>query len=266
MTRLPLALRVLCYGSANLVLAFLTLPIFAVFPASFNRSSFIRLPPERYAMRWYGAFLDDPEWVTTLLTSLKVGALATVMAVTLGTMAAIGLQALPRRWRVTLMGLLLAPMIVPVIVTAVALYWTAIEFKVSGTLGALVASQAMLALPIVVINVGISLRTLDPSWLRAAAGLGAGPLRMFLTIMLPNIIPGMIGGTVFAFLNSFDEVVVASFIAGLQTKTLPVKMLEVIRVEFTPVVAVASMFMIAIAMVLFVAARLSGTRQAGETR
>ena len=266
MTRLPLAWRVLSYASANLVLAFLVLPIFAVVPASFNRSSFIRLPPERYAMRWYDAFLADPEWMSTLLTSLKVGVLATIVAVLLGTMAAIALQSLPPRRRAALLALLLAPMIVPVIVTAVALYWMAIELHVSGTLATLVASQALLGLPVVVLNVGISLRTLDPSWLRAAAGLGAGPLRIFRTVMLPNIVPGLIGGTVFAFLSSFDEVIVASFIAGLQNKTLPVKMWEVIRVEFTPIVAVASVFMIAVALVLFAAARIAGTRQPGEVR
>lgn len=266
MTRLPIALRLLAYASANLVLAFLVMPILAVFPASFNRGSFIRLPPDRYSTRWYQAFLDDPEWMTTLLTSLKVAVLATVIAVVIGTLAAIGLESLQRRWRLLLTGLLLAPMIVPVIVTAVALYRTAIEFKLNGTLGAMAMSHALLALPIVVINVGISLRALDPAWLRAAAGLGAGPLRIFFTVMLPNIVPGMIGGIVFAFLSSFDEVVVASFISGLQNKTLPVKMWEAIRLEFTPIVAVAAIFMITVAIVLFLAARLGGAGRTEEQR
>jgi putative spermidine/putrescine transport system permease protein len=266
MTRLPLALRIASYGSANLVLAFLILPILAVFPASFNRSSFIRLPPERYSTRWYEAFLKDPEWITTLVTSLKVAVLATILAVVVGTMAAIALQAMRGRWRAAMIGLLLAPMIVPVIVTAVAIYRTAVEFRLSGTLGALVATQALLAVPIVALNVGISLRSLDPSWLRAASGLGAGPLRIFFTITLPNILPGMVGGTIFAFLSSFDEVVVAAFIAGFQNKTLPVKMWEVIRLEFTPIVAVASVFMIAVAVILFFAARVAGAKEAGVAR
>jgi putative spermidine/putrescine transport system permease protein len=261
MTRLPLGLRILAYGSANLVLVFLLLPILAVLPASFNRGSFIRLPPLAYATRWYEAFLADPEWMTTLLTSLKVAVLTTAIAVVVGTLAAIGLQGLPPLWRRLMTGMLLAPMIVPVIVTAVALYRTLIELGLSGTLFGLAASHALLALPIVVINVGISLGGLDPTWLRAASGLGAGPLRIFFTIMLPNIVPGMIGATVFAFLSSFDEVVVASFIAGFQNKTLPVKMWETIRLEFTPIVAVAAVFMIGVAMALFLAARLTGAGQ-----
>ncbi len=261
MTRLPLTLRCVSYGSANLVLAFLILPLFAVFPASFNRSSFIRLPPDMYSTRWYQAFLNDPEWMTTLVTSLKIAVLATILAVVVGTMAAIALQSMSRRWRIAMTGLLLAPMIVPVIVTAVAIYRTAIEFGLSGTVGALVATQAMLGMPIAALNVGISLRSIDPSWSRAAAGLGAGPLRIFFTVTLPNILPGMIGGTVFAFLSSFDEVIVASFIAGFKNKTLPVKMWEVVRLEFTPIVAVASVFMIAVAIVLFFAGRAAGAKQ-----
>jgi putative spermidine/putrescine transport system permease protein len=266
MTRLPLTLRLVAYAAANLVLVFLLMPILAVFPASFNRGSFIRLPPAQYSTRWYQVFLNDPEWMTTLVTSLKVAVLATIIAVVVGTLAAIGLQSLRPRWRLLMTGLLLAPMIVPVIVTAVALYRTAIEFELSGTLGALALSHALLALPIVVINVGISLRALDPLWLRAAAGLGAGPGRIFFTIMLPNIVPGMIGAVVFAFLSSFDEVVVASFISGFQNKTLPVKMWEAIRLEFTPTVAVAAIFMISVAIVLFFAARLAGVGQTGEAK
>ena len=261
MTRLPLALRLLAYASANLVLAFLLLPVLAVLPASFNRGSFIRLPPLSYGTRWYQAFVGDPEWMTTLMTSLKVAIAATIIAVVIGTLAAIGIQSLRPAWRRVMTGLLLAPMIVPVIVTAVALYRTLIELELSGTFVGLAASQALLALPIVVINVGISLGGLDPLWLRAAAGLGAGPARIFFTVMLPNILPGMIGATVFAFLSSFDEVVVASFIAGFQNKTLPVKMWEAIRLEFTPIVAVGAIFMIGLALVLFLAARLAGAGQ-----
>jgi putative spermidine/putrescine transport system permease protein len=266
MTRLPLWLRALAYGAANLVLVFLLLPSLAVIPASFNRGSFIRLPPLAYSTRWYQAFLGDPEWMTTLVTSLKVAILTTVIAVAVGTLAAIGLQSLGPRWRRLVTGMLLAPMIVPVIVTAVALYRTLIELGLSGTLIGLALSHALLALPVVVINLGISLRALDPSWLRAASGLGAGPARIFFTIMLPNIVPGMIGATVFAFLSSFDEVVIASFIAGYQNKTLPVRMWEALRLEFTPTVAVAAVFMIVLAIVLFLGARLAGAGRAEAAR
>jgi putative spermidine/putrescine transport system permease protein len=259
MTRLPLPLRVLAYGSANLVLAFLLLPIIVVLPASFNSGSFIRFPPLSYGTRWYAAFIADPEWMTTLITSLKVAVAATVIAVAVGTLAAIGLQNLRPASRRLMTGLLLAPMIVPVIVTAVALYRTLIELELIDTVFGLATSHAILALPIVVINLGVSLGGLDPFWLCAAAGLGAGPMRIFFSVTLPNILPGMIGATVFAFLISFDEVVVASFITGVQNRTLPVKMWEALHLEFTPIVAVGAVFMIGLALVLFLSAHLAGS-------
>lgn len=261
MNRLPLGLRILGYGSANLVLAFLVLPLLAVIPASFNQASFIRLPPNAYSGRWYGAFLEDREWMTTLATSGQVAVAAMVLALVVGVPAALGLHGLGRRARTLLSGLFLAPMIVPVIVTAVALYRSAIDMEISGTLLAMALGHALLALPLVVINVGISLRSLDPAWLRAAAGLGATPFKIFRSITLPNILPGVVGGGVFAFLTSFDEVVVSVFLAGYQSKTLPVKMWEAIRLEFTPVVAVAAVFMILLAAALFLLAKLASGRR-----
>ena len=154
----------------------------------------------------------------------------------------------------------------PVIVTAVAVYRSALDVGLSGTPLGLGLSHAMLAFPFVVINVGIALRAVDESWLRAATGLGAGPWTAFRTITLPNIMPGLVGGAIFSFVTSFDEVVVAVFMAGYANKTLPVKIWESIRIEFTPVVAVAATFMILLAVLLFgVAQALSkrAEKQAG---
>src|SRR5690606_4342271 len=143
----------------------------------------------------------------------------------------------------------------------VALYRIIIDLQITGSLWALVVGHVSLALPFVVINVGISLRSVEHDWLRAAEGLGAGPWTAVRTITLPNILPGLIGGGVFSFLTSFDEVVIAVFVAGYHTKTLPVKMWESIRLEFTPVVAVAATVMIGLAVALFLAARLIQGRE-----
>jgi putative spermidine/putrescine transport system permease protein len=253
-----IAIRGLIHGLASAVLAFLVLPILAVLPASFNRASFIRLPPAEYSLRWYERFFQDREWLTSLATSTKVALLTTLIALTLGTAAAIGLERLRGRMRGALTGLFLAPMIVPVVVTAVALYYIIRPMGLSGTVLGLALGHAVLALPFVVINVGVSLRSLDPTLLRAADGLGASPARVFLTVTLPIILPGLIGGAVFAFITSFDELVVAIFLSGIQAKTLPVKIWEVIRLEFTPVVAVASTVLIAVTVALFGAARALG--------
>lgn len=251
MSRQPLFLRILSHSSAGLVLAFLVMPILAVLPVSFNKASFIALPPNAYSTRWYEAFFLDREWQSALINSLHVAIIATVVALVLGTLAALGLRRIKGRAQRIVTGLFLAPMIVPVIVTAVAVYRSALDVGLSGTALGLGLSHAMLAFPFVVINVGIALRAVDENWLRAAAGLGAGPWRIFRTVTLPNITPGLVGGGVFAFISSFDEVVVAVFMAGYSNKTLPVKMWEAIRIEFTPVVAVAATLMILLAIVLF---------------
>jgi putative spermidine/putrescine transport system permease protein len=254
-TAQPLWLRILAQGCAGLVLAFLVLPIVAVLPASVNKASFIFLPPRAYSMRWYEEFFLDSEWRSALMNSLQVALIATLVAVMLGTITAIGLRRIKGRWHGLLVGLFLAPMIVPVIVTAVAIYRSALDVGLAGTVLGLGLSHAILALPFVVINVGIALRAVDDNWTRAAAGLGAGPWTIFRTVTLPNITPGLVGGAVFSFITSFDEVVIAVFMAGYASKTLPVKIWESIRLEFTPVVAVAATLMIILAMVLFAVAQ-----------
>lgn len=251
MSRLPLSLRILAHAGAGLVLAFLVLPILVVIPASFNKTSFIYLPPRDYSLRWYEAFLADSEWRSALLNSTEVALICTVVAVALGTLSAIGLRRIKGRFNHILSALFLAPMIVPVIVTAVAVYRSALDVGLSGTVLGLGLSHAMLAFPFVVINVGIALRGVDQNWLRAAAGLGASSWTVFRTITLPNITPGLVGGAIFSFITSFDEVVVAVFMAGYANKTLPVKIWESIRLEFTPVVAVAATLMILLAIILF---------------
>jgi putative spermidine/putrescine transport system permease protein len=260
MSGAPFSVRVTVSCLAAIVLGFLMLPILAVIPASFNSPSFITLPPTMVSWRWYLAFLADREWMKTLINSIEVAFLTTVIALILGTAAALGLQRLSHRAHLVLNGLFLAPLIVPVIVTAISLYRSMIDIAMTGSIWAIAVGHALLALPLVIINVGVSLRSVDPSWYLAAAGLGAGPWMIFRTITLPNIIPGVVAGAVFAAMTSFDEVVIAVFLASYETKTLPVKMWEAIRIEFTPVVAVAATVMILLAIALFLLARVVGPR------
>lgn len=251
MSRFPLSIRIAGNAAASLVLAFLVLPILSVIPASFNKASFIYLPPKAYSGIWYLQFLEDMEWRSALLNSIQVALLSTLMAMVAGTLAAIGLSRLDGRLRTGVTALFISPMIVPVIVTAVAFYRSALDVGLNGTILGMSLGHMILALPFVVINVGISLRSVDPTWIRAASGLGAGPWRIFRTITLPNVMPGMVGGAVFSFITSFDEVVISVFLAGYANKTLPVKIWESIRLEFTPVIAVAATLMIVLVIVLF---------------
>lgn len=249
-----------------IVLAFLVMPIFAVVPASLNDASFIKIPPETYSTRWYLRFFEDAGWVSALVNSVKVALLATLISVALGTSAALGIERLPTALRPVIIGLVLSPLIVPVIMISISLYYVTRNFGLYGTTTGLALSHALLCLPFVVLNVGVSLKQLDPNLVRAAEGLGAGPWRVFRTVTLPAIVPGLAGGGAFAFVTSFDEVVISIFIAGYGAKTLPVKLWEQIRVEFTPAAAVGSTVILGLTVVLFILARWSATSSKKTTQ
>jgi putative spermidine/putrescine transport system permease protein len=240
--------RLVLNAFVALVAAFLVLPILAIVPAAFSAQSFIRLPPESWSLRWWGTFFNDVSWRVTLMSSLKVAAFTTLISVVAGTAAALGIARSSARARALLTNLFLGPVVTPAIVLAVALYSLARATGLVGTMAALVIAHTMLALPFVVLNVGVSLDGLDRRLLLAAAGLGAGDFHIFRTVTLPLIVPGVVGGAVFAFITSFDEVVLSIFLAGPAVKTLPVRIWEEIRVEYTPVVAVGATVMLLLAL------------------
>jgi putative spermidine/putrescine transport system permease protein len=254
--------RWLLNAGAALVAGFLVLPILAVVPAAFNERSFILLPPASWSLRWWHVFFADPSWRRALVTSLEVAVCVTALAITLGTAAALGLARLGGKLRALVLAVFVGPVVVPTIVLAVAIYAVARSVGMVGTLPALVVAHTMLALPYAALNVGVSLRAVDPRMMLAASGLGAAPFRVFRTITLPLILPGMIGGAVFAFVTSFDEVVLSMFLAGPSAKTLPVRIWEELRVELTPVVAVAATLMMALALMGWGMSRVFGSRRA----
>ena len=252
--------RITLYMVVALFLAFMVMPILAVVPTAFSDASYLRMPPKHYSTRWFTAFFEDDEWRRALLTSLRIAVMATALSVCMGTLAALGLERLPPRLRAPLKAVFIAPLILPVIVTAVSLYFVAQSVGLQGTETAMVLGHSLLCIPFVVINVEIALRSVERSWLDAAAGLGASEATIFRTVIFPNILPGILGGAVFSFITSFDEVIVSIFLAGYGSKTLPVKMWEEIRLEFTPVIAVGAVLLIALTVLFFGLDRLSRLR------
>lgn len=236
-----------------LVLVFLALPTLAVVPMSFNAAEFLIFPPPGYSTRWYAAFFERREWWGSAITSLIVAVLATAIATVLGTTAALAIA----RGRVPLRGavaaLLLTPMMVPAIVTAVALYRVFAAWGIAGTIPGLVAAHVVMALPFVLVNVSAVLNRMDWTVLRAARSLGAPPLYAFRRITLPMIRPGVLAGALFAFLTSFDEVVVSLFMTGIGAMTLPVQMWTGIRFEINPIVAAVSTMLILVTASTFTA-------------
>lgn len=225
---------------AAVICVYLILPTLIVVPISFTETDFITFPPQGFSIRWYEAFFERPEWRASLVTSLIVATLTAALATALGTMIGLGLRRLPARANRLLGLFFLLPMIVPAIITAVALYRPFAKLGMIATVPGLVVAHTILVLPFVVINVAAVVHKLDWRIVDAARSLGASPAVAFRKVTLPALAPGIAAGGVFAFLTSFDEVVVALFISGAGATTLPVQMWSGIRFEISPIAAAAS--------------------------
>jgi putative spermidine/putrescine transport system permease protein len=224
----------------SLILLFLALPIVVVVVASFSSASYLTFPPPAFGLRWYREYLGDPGWVNATLFSLGVAASVVVLSTVLGTLAALGLGQLPRALRVLATGLILSPLIVPVIVVAIGIYYAFSRYGLVGTPAGLVLAHTCLAVPFVVTSVGASLSGLDRRLEQAALSLGATPWGTFRQVTLPLIRPGVLVGALFAFITSFDELVVALFLSGPGTVTLPRRMWDDLRFQIDPTIAAVS--------------------------
>lgn len=249
------------------VCAYLVLPTLAVIPVSFTETDYITFPPKGFSFRWYEVFVSNPAWRNATATSLLVAAASAVLATVIGTFAALGLNRLSGVMARGVIWLILLPMIVPSIIIAVAFYSTFAKLGIVGTRVGLILAHTILTLPFVVINVSAVIQKMDWRIVDAARSLGADPRTAFLKVTLPSILPGVLAGAVFAFLTSFDEVVVALFISGIDSVTLPVQMWNGIRFEISPAVAAASSIVLAISVLMlsvFSVLRRSGAKgQAG---
>lgn len=203
------------------IVVFLLSPTLLVFPLSFSSAPFLSFPPPDWTLRWFARLLEDPKWLRAFLSSAQVAALAVSLAVVVGTAAAIGLARIGRRWRGPLEILFLTPLIVPTIVVAIGLYYVLAPVGLHGSRAALAVGHAALAVPFVVITVRAALKGFDDNLELAARGLGAGTPTVLQRIMLPIIAPGIAAGAIFAFITSFDDVVLALFLTDARSRTLP---------------------------------------------
>jgi putative spermidine/putrescine transport system permease protein len=240
--------RALIFCIANATLGFLLLPVFAVVPASLSAQRFVTLPPSAYSLAWYVEFFTDTQWLSSMLTSFLVACVAVAICGILAVPAALGLRHIEGKARIAIGVLLMSPILLPTIICGVAIYRTAFSLELDGTLAGLVLSHAVLALPIMLANVTVAMAAIQPDWLRAAQSLGAGSWHAFRTIILPLSAPGIAGGATFAFVTSFDEFTVSTFMASDTLKTLPIKIWESVRLDFSPEAAAASTLVIVIAI------------------
>ena len=233
-----------------LVLAFLILPILIIVPLSFSSGTFLTFPLPGLSLRWYEEFFTSAPWQLSLRNSLIVASATTALATFLGTLAALGLTRARLPGQSLLMGLIVSPMVVPLVIVAVGVYFAYAPFGLTSSLLGLTLAHTALAAPFVVITVSATLQGFDPNQARAGASLGASPVVVFRRIILPLILPGVISGALFAFVTSFDEVVVALFVTGPAERTLPRQMFNGIRENISPVIAAAASFVILVSAFL----------------
>lgn len=225
--------RVFC----GLVLVFLMLPLLVIIPLSFNSDSFLMYPMSGFSLRWYEDFITSPTWRQALMNSMIVSPLATLLAMVLGTLAAIGLTRVDFPGKALLTAVIISPMVVPVVIVGVATYLVFAPIGLSGSYLGLVLVHAALGVPFVVTTVSATLQGFDHNLTRAAASLGANPVTSFFKVTLPLVAPGVISGGLFAFGTSFDEVVVTLFLASPSQTTLPRQMFAGIRENISPTIA-----------------------------
>jgi putative spermidine/putrescine transport system permease protein len=240
--------RVALATLAALVLVFLVAPIVIIVPLSFSSGSFFYYPLPGFSLRWYEDFFGSSFWLPSVWNSLLVGTSATVLATLLGTLAALGLWRARFPGQGVVLALLIAPMVVPVVIIAVGVYFAFAPLGLTDGYTGLILAHATLAAPFVVITVLAALSGFDRSLLRAASNLGAPPSTAFRRVMLPLILPGVLSGAVFAFAASFDEVVVALLIAGPGQRTLPRQMFSGINDNISLTITAAATMLIAVSI------------------
>jgi putative spermidine/putrescine transport system permease protein len=273
------AYRIIC----GLIFLFLIAPILVVIPLSFNAEPFftftekmLAFDPEGYSLRWYDTLLtfghlnaeaprdwawwtqawEQSTWIQVTKNSLIIGAFSTILATVLGTLAALGLSRPDMPWRKAIMAVLISPMIVPLIITATGLFFFYSRTGLAGTYLGIILAHATLGIPFVIITVTATLVGFDQSLNRAAASLGASPTTTFFQITMPLILPGVISGALFAFVTSFDEVVVVLFVAAFDQQTIPRQMWNGIREQLSPAILAVATILVIVSIGLLTAVEL----------
>ena len=249
----------------GLVFFFLIAPLFVILPLSFNAEQYIHfsakmlaLDPEGFSLRWYEDMIYGTKnpWGLATKNSLFIAFFATIGSTILGTVAALGLSSRHMPYKAAFMALLISPMIVPLIISGTAIFFFMAKVGLAATHTGIILSHIILGTPFVVITVTATLSGFDHSVTRAAASLGSNPVNTFMKITLPLIMPGVISGALFAFVTSFDEVVVVLFLAGLENTTIPIQMWVGLREQLSQTIMAVATCLIVMSTLILVSAEL----------
>jgi len=247
------------------VFIYLIAPLFVIFPLSFSADEFLifsdgmkRLDPEAFSTRWYKDMVWGTKnpWGLAAKNSLILAFFATIGSVILGTLAALGLSSRHMPYKGIIMAILISPMIVPLIISGVAIFFFMAKVGLAATHTGIILAHIILGTPFVVITVTATLSGFDHSVTRAAASLGSTPYNTFMKITLPLITPGVVSGALFAFVTSFDEVVVVLFLAGLENTTIPIQMWIGLREQLSPTILAVATCLIIMSTLILVCAEL----------
>ena len=245
------------------VFLFLIAPILVIIPLSFNAEPYftftegmMALDKEAYSVRWYKDIATNPQWIFSAKNSIFVATFSTLIATVLGTLAALGLSQSHMPYRPLVMGVLISPMIVPLIISAAGMFFFYSKIGLSQTMPGLILAHAVLGTPFVVITVTATLAGFDHSLTKAAQSLGSGTSRTFFKIQMPLILPGVVSGALFAFITSFDEVVVVFFLAGFEQRTIPRQMWAGIREQISPTILAVATILVCVSILLLTTVEL----------
>lgn len=226
---------------------FLVFPLIMLVPLSFGESQFLQFPPQKLSWRWYVEYFTADSWLAATFLSLRIGIGATVISLFVGTLAAVALVRGTFPGRGLLMALLVAPLILPTIILALALYIVFLRWRLVDDTIALTFAHAVIALPYVILVVSTSLKGFDITIERAARILGAGPIKAFTSVTLPYLMPSLFAGGLLAFFASFDELIVTLFVSG-GLQTLPVRIWTDLKLRLDPTVAAVACLLIVVSV------------------
>ena len=267
-TQIKLKNRIWLYLVSFIILFLLIVPSLVVIPMSFSAGQYLEFPPKEWSLRWYENYFFSwkvengfNDWMSATWTSVKVAILTVIMAIPIGTMAAYGLVNGSSRLSKVLFPIFISPMMVPIILVAIGLFYFFVQFKLLNTVTGLVLGHSLVAMPLVLIIVSAGLKNYDMNQEKVARSLGATRFRAFREITLPQIKFSIISASLIAFLTSFDEIIISLFVAGGDNSTITRSMFLSLRDQIDPTIAAISTILIIVSSGLLILVQLLGSKE-----
>ena len=236
------------YVFCGLIFFFVVFPIFIIIPISFSSAKYLTFPPPGFSLQWYLNYFNRPDWIRATWLSFQIAFVVALVATVLGTLAAMAIVRGHFKGKNTMYAFIISPLIMPIIIIALASYFLLAKFKLIGSQLGLALIHIVIAVPLVVVIVSNTLKNFDVTLEKASMILGANRIRTFFKVTFPLVRTGILSAAFFAFLTSFDELVIALFVGGTRVVTLPRRMWEGVRMEIDPTIAAVATLLVIFSM------------------